>query len=63
MIIKKAYTSKEKSIYRCDICKKRLVSREDDIYLLWSKKVGERHNEGMWHLCEKDYYKIIKKKN
>lgn len=58
MIIKKAYTSKEKSIYRCDKCRVALIKGEDKIYIVPSKEACARHQKVMWHLCERDYMKI-----
>lgn len=53
MIIKKAYTSKEKSIYRCDICKE--LFEKDYIHGIYYQSSDDRNPVKKIDLCDKDY--------
>ena len=53
MIISIDYTGKTESIYRCDVCGKKLLGHE--VYRVYSSECGTYSKLAKWHMCERCY--------
>lgn len=58
MIIQKNLTDKNKSIYRCDMCKEEKTLA--DIYKLSKQNIGDKGKIKIYDLCSRCYKLLVK---
>ncbi len=58
MIIQKDLTDKNKSIYKCDMCKKQ--TKLADIYKISKKSINDKGNNKIYDLCSKCYRLVVR---